>query len=690
MWETRRITLARFTRGWNPRNRPGTYLFPYDLLEGELADARGLEVRAGGSLSWRRNQLKIHSPHVDDVDANLGPVKSLVEYRTSTNNQLLAFCKHLTGPVGKCYVLATAWDALTTSSDVQWEYGGELFDAVVWAAVAVAPTLRWWGIADYAQMGDVLFITQWGATIHDAPFRWNGTNLKTIGLAKPTTDPTGAAATNAAYPLSTGTYSYYYTYTDGEFESFPSGIVDIVATQDNSRIELANLADHASDYSKKLYRAYTPDVGADARGAVFQYVATIADATTTYNDANMPYDLGEDPAYDCAAPPRISIVELHKDRLFGAGANGGSSSYSGYDSGYWGNILFWSAQADPYAWPGDNQLTVGDDTAITGLVSWGDLLLIFKHSSTWVLRGYDEGNFILEQLSPTVGCVAMNSAIGSPHGVLWAGTGAFYFYDGSTITRLLTMDENESPWQQWSASSTVRTVSYHNDRFYVLQNGYLLMYAPETNRWTYFAGKFVDSDGYQSGLHAFNFSSKQAHLLVRMVWEDVVFPAGGGTGDHDYITVLHPSFEFELRDDPGSELVSSYYAPVKVTLGPIMAPPGMTIQPRAVWVRGSWDVTVGEGVLEEPITASYLPDIYVNRVGDYSHNAWTATPDCPQGGNVIGVPAGWWTAAVGETPGFWTSNIGPEWYVQISAIMAPNFELNAVEVEYYVMPARGE
>lgn len=685
MTERRRVIWTGFTKGWHPRNQPAEgYVFPRDLPDNTLMDAMGLEITPGGMIRWERNQLKIHPPHTDVLDPHMETVKSVVEYRTASDNQLLAWVKYWTGSeyVSRLYVLETDWDALTASSPVEWTYGHEIFKTAVWSYVPTSVAMRWWGISDFAMLNDVLVVCSYNGTAHDPPTRWNGTDLVEIGIAAPSTAPTLAADATAS-EMAAGTYSYYWTYTDGEFESMPSLIEDQVIA-DNESVALTNISDHANNYSKKIYRAYTSDTSPGARGATFLYVATIPDGDTDYIDSARQDSLGDAIAYDHALPPRATIVESHKDRLFMAGLSDGSSSYADWNTGSWGNVLWWSEVGDPYSWPGDNQLEVGDDTDITNVISWRDYLFITKQGSSYVLEGAGESSYVLRQVSPSVGCVATNAAAAGPEGIFWAANGAYYFWNGTTLREVLPMAP-DSPWAQWATDTVVRTVCYHAGRFYIMQDNHILMWDPVRDQWTYQAASLKDQDGYQLGLNAYRFSSKQTHILTRMQWADLVWPAASGSlASHEYLTVFHPTYAFNNVDSDGTNGPAEYHAYVRVTLPPLIAPPGMTIRPLSVRIHGDYRTA--------DIAPSLLPHLYVNVDGDYSNDVWPTVPQCPKNGEVIGIPSGIHFGAArsyGAASNAYRSNISPIWYFQILGYIGCDFELDAVEVEYLVMRARG-
>lgn len=608
------VVLERFVRGWAPRNRPPEHLYPRDLLDGQVVDAMGVRVTEGGQLRWERNQLMIASPSAENVQ----DTKTLLEYRTESHDQLLAFVNYDNAgtPEGRLYKLETDWSNLPTPT--RWAYGFELFGAQSWGAItevaAAIALLPWWGVADAVQAKDILLITIYGAA-GVSPVRWNGTNLAIIGLTPPAAAPGAAEAakTGNAFPL--GTYSYFFTYDDGEMESMPSPIADCQVVTADQNVALTGLTDAGSGTpDKKIYRAYTPETAAGTRagmetgfwgltryvgerrvegaprGASFQYVATIAHGTTTYDDGLDAYALGDEIWFDRAKPPLGTLVEWHKERAFMSGAVKGSPSYTGYDTGYWGNVLFWSQLDEPYYWPGENMVVVGDDTEITGIMPWKDHLLIFKENSVWHLTGYDESDFVLEQLAAHVGSVAENSQAAGPPGVLWAAPEGYYFYEGGQTVRRVLEKGPLSPWGQAASTTIIPTIAWHNNRFYMMQEEHLLEWEPRQDRWSYRPADWLDADGYPLGLRAWDFGEAHSHLLTRMAW------VGDGAQE---IIVLDPAGNIEGAGDFGTTY-SDLYAPLEVTLPPIEAPPGMEIVPLEVRVHGSWadEIAVGGYVAE--------------------------------------------------------------------------------------------
>lgn len=407
----------------------------------------------------------------------------------------------------------------------------------------------------------------------------------------------------------------------------------------------------------------------DTEKGTYQITDVVLNATTQFIDNTPEYALGENIAFDHAKPPRGYLLVEHNSRAFMAGCLAGSPSYEASAAGYYGNVLFWS-ELDGYRyWPGDNFVAVGDDTPITGIVSWRGQLVIFKEHSTWVLSGYND--FRLECIEPNVGAVAANAVASGPPGVMWVGVDGVWFYDGTSVRRLVPFGQY-SPWDVDEVDdAAVPGVAFHNNAYYVgavAPDDTLAVYEPSREVWTRYTFDAKDTDGATMGLRAFNYGANQAHVLTRMAWVS--------SGSQE-ITVLHPTAEITNADAEGTSH-SDYFAPVQVTVALPAAPPGYEMIPMAVWVYGSW---------EEHGTASKRPDLFLNTDAAASDtegdNAWDTTPECPQGGEVIGVPNGYDYDSSART------NAARRWYLQIEGEWAEDFELKQIMVRYRLRTARG-
>lgn len=125
------------------------------------------------------------------------------------------------------------------------------------------------------------------------------------------------------------------------------------------------------------------------------------------------------------APIVPRIVELHANRVFIAGTNQPDT----FSILYYSNLsepTGWTS-TDPYVGGGAISVDTPDDTRITGLVSYGGQMLIFKDQSTHVLYGDDSTNFDMSKLFD-IGCVSDRSIVRTGDALYWLASDGFYRY----------------------------------------------------------------------------------------------------------------------------------------------------------------------------------------------------------------------------------------------------------------------
>jgi hypothetical protein len=470
-------------------------------------------------------------------------------------------------------------------------------------------------------------------------------------------------------PLSRGTYSYYYTYYDGEFESMPSPVTNVHITHDNGAlVNISSIPDRSAQSQLCiLYRGYTSDDSDDAEAGEFYWVADIASATTTHEDTAITTELGDTIAFRHCRPPQGTEMVHHQARLYMAGLTATSEDHdvqltvTGGD--HLQNLLCYSEIDEPYYWPDANSIYVGDASAIVALQPWRHMLLIFKEDSLWSLTGWDPASdFTLDEIDAQIGLANRGAvAAGSP-GVVWKSSQGIMFYDGASISMIYDYDQlPASP----ALTETYPTVIYHRDRFYILEAGVIMIWDPRTNTWEHLE---VDIDVL--GLWAFDHGRKQSHILTAMHYDsdDVAGTIGN-------LVAMHTARAWANYSAMGSGAWADndYYGNVRITLPPLVAPPGMLVVPLEVWITGSWDVLdAGDDTTDLKI--------YVNETADYSKNAWATTPNAPENG-IIGVPQ--------DSTASWTPQAANTVYVQLEADYAKSLEIHAVEVVYALRKGRG-
>lgn len=130
--------------------------------------------------------------------------------------------------------------------------------------------------------------------------------------------------------------------------------------------------------------------------------------------------------------PKAYTIAIHKNRIFlgncDSGTNKSRVRYSGSDTTptdveYYKSTSYIDVQQD-------------DGDQIQKLIPFLDSLLIFKTSSTWVLRGNNPRDFELVLANPSVGCVAPRTVAAWDKGVIFLSARGVFSFDGSKVTRL--------------------------------------------------------------------------------------------------------------------------------------------------------------------------------------------------------------------------------------------------------------
>lgn len=104
-------------------------------------------------------------------------------------------------------------------------------------------------------------------------------------------------------------------------------------------------------------------------------------------------------------PSNANFICVHKNRLFIANHSATGGKYRvNYSAAL--NAEDWTTTNDAGSFdvdPGDGE--------ITGMVSVGAYLLVFKKFATYVLRGNTPSQFVVQKISPNIGCVAHDTII---------------------------------------------------------------------------------------------------------------------------------------------------------------------------------------------------------------------------------------------------------------------------------------
>jgi hypothetical protein len=519
------------------------------------------------------------------------------------------------------------------------------------------------------QVGDTMTCPLSGAREYLYAFDATGTGAGGVAGSLVITGYSISRMTTPPGPLAQGTYSYYYTYYDGEFESKPSPVNNVHVTHDNGAlVNLSSIPDRSAQTQIcSIYRGYTSDDSEDAEAGDFYWVADLSSAATTYEDTQTAAELGDAIAFKHCRPPHGTEMVWHQSRLYMAGLTATSEDHDVQMTVTGGshlqNLLCYSEIDEPYYFPDENMIWVGGAEAIVALQPWRHMLLIFKESSLWSLTGYDpQTDFTLEELDAQTGLANRGAvAAGSP-GVVWKSSQGIMFFNGATVRMIYDYDQlPSSP----ALTETYPTVVYHRDRFYILEGSEIMIWDPIADVWEH---RLADVDVL--GLWAYDLGRKQSHILGAMHYD--ADDAAGTIGNLVAMDTARAWSNYSAMGS-GAWADNDYYGKVRITMPALVAPPGMLVVPHEVWVTGTWtDLTGGDGTQDLKI--------FVNATADYTKNAWATTPDAPSNG-VIGVPQ--------DSSATWTPQAANAVYIQLQASHAKDLVIYGVECVYSLRQARG-
>jgi hypothetical protein len=244
------------------------------------------------------------------------------------------------------------------------------------------------------------------------------TNSYTLGIPAPAAAPTVAAAGTATStdPTLIESRSYVYTYVSAYGEegppSPPSDLVDVAPGQS---VDLSGMSTAPSGAyniaTKNIYRTNTGSSGTE-----YQYVGSVAVATTTLSDTVDSAALGE-------VPPSAGWVAPN------SGLKGLIAHPGGFLVGYYDNVLCCSEQYQPHAWPAAYQKILTDPIVACG--AFGNSILVTTAGLPHLVTGGTPGGMDIERLERGEACISKRGLVDlgyavaypGPSGIWLAGTG---------------------------------------------------------------------------------------------------------------------------------------------------------------------------------------------------------------------------------------------------------------------------
>lgn len=309
---------------------------------------------------------------------------------------------------------------------------------VVRGPIANDTNLRTYFTGDGAPRFTTAAMAQLGSGPYPGASRALGIPAPSVPIA---TGPTGEVPAGGQ-EIST---AYVVTYVSDLGEegppSMPSNIID---RWDGATVNLANISVATGDFvisSKRIYRAEL--------NGVFQFVAEITAAETTFSDSVDSEGLGEQvPStnWDAPSPLMIGLTALPNGILMG----------------WWGNTLAFSEAFYPHAWPIDYRLALDADIVGASVSAYG--VVVVTTGSPYLIAGSSPDSMSQSKLDVAFAGVSKRSIVDMGDYVVYASANGLVAV-GGTDAQLIT--ESHILPEQWRSIFMPESIHAYrwNDRY---------------------------------------------------------------------------------------------------------------------------------------------------------------------------------------------------------------------------------
>ena len=397
-------------------------------------------------------------------------------------------------------------------------------------------------------------------------------NAYTLGVPEPSTTPT--AATNGVPDDITDlpeTRYYVVTYVDVFGAEgppcLPTGQVEVRPGQTVDLTDLPGApTGNFNIVTQRIYRVNTGDTG-----SVYQFVADVPIANTSYNDAITSDALGEaltTTTYDMPPSDMVGLVALP----------------GGFMAGFTGNTLCFSEPGLPHAWPVDYQKTTTEP--IVGIGVYGNTVVVATEGEPYICQGIDPAAMSMTKLEIGQAGVSKRSTTDVGIGVIYASPDGLVLVKNTGV-ELIT--EGIFDREQWQA---LNPASMHG---YLWEGVYLCFYDTGTVQ----AAFAIDPAAPNDGILTYDTYVEGGYR--HKVDDALYFVVGSNIVQWDAGTSLN--YTWESKEFHAAHPVNMGYAHIKARTYPVT----FTLTVDDV-VRKSVSVTSKKPIR---LPAGYLGDIHV-------------------------------------------------------------------------------
>ena len=269
-----------------------------------------------------------------------------------------------------------------------------------------------------------------------------------LGVPFPVSAPTLSSVTGTGSGTAE-TRQYVFTYVTGDGEEGAPSLPLAVVAQEGQTVTLNGLlVAPAGDYnitSKRIYRT----VSTALTPTDYQFVAQIADATTTYVDDLLAVELGEViPSLEWEMPP--------------TGLKGIVNMPNGMVAGFVGNDVYFCEAYRAFAWPSKYIQAV--DAPVVGLGTFAETLVVLTKGLPVIMFGSDPNTVVVRKSELAESCVAKRSIVSMSGGVVYASPNGLVRI-GPNGGQLLT--EGIIDKEFWTSLNPDSIEAYHYDGRYI-------------------------------------------------------------------------------------------------------------------------------------------------------------------------------------------------------------------------------